>query len=113
MLYQMLLHTEEDFRAAQLKVSLKAPEYFNENCKHSLLCSILVDPHLSVYSGQLKKGPNVFNWPIEARFDELKVVSREEATAAASLIRRCLCLDPAHRPTAAELLSDCWFNGVE
>ncbi|KXN87240.1 Serine/threonine-protein kinase SRPK [Leucoagaricus sp. SymC.cos] len=34
MLYQMMLHTEEDFRAAQLQVSSKAPEYFNTNCKH-------------------------------------------------------------------------------
>jgi serine/threonine-protein kinase SRPK3 len=34
MLYQMMLHTEEDFRAAQLQVSPKAPEYFNANCKH-------------------------------------------------------------------------------
>jgi hypothetical protein len=34
MLYQMALHTQEDFRAAQLLVCPKAPEYFNVNCKH-------------------------------------------------------------------------------
>jgi len=113
MLYQMMLHTEEDFRAAQLQVSPKAPEYFNANCKHSSLYGILIDVHLSNSSGQLKKNPAIFNWSIKARLDELKVVSDEEATAAVNLIERCLHLDPAHRSTAAELLNDCWFSGVE
>ncbi|KXN81833.1 Serine/threonine-protein kinase SKY1 [Leucoagaricus sp. SymC.cos] len=94
MLYQMMLHTEEDFRAAQLQVSSKAPEYFNTNC-------------------QMKKNPTIFNWPIKARLDELKVVSDEEAKATVKLIQQCLHLDPAHRSTATELLSDPWFNGVE
>jgi len=47
MLYQMLLHTEEDFRAAQLQVSPKAPEYFNTNCKHSLSCDIPIDAFIN------------------------------------------------------------------
>lgn len=38
MIYQMMLHTGEDFRAAQLQVSPKAPDYFDENCKHSSFC---------------------------------------------------------------------------
>lgn len=112
MLYQMMLHTKEDFRAAQLQVSPKAPDYFNVYCTHSL-CGVLVDAHLPFPLGQLKKNPEVLNWPIKARIDELNVVSDEEAAATVSLIERCLHLDPAHRPTAAELLSDSWFNGVE
>ncbi|KXN83018.1 Serine/threonine-protein kinase SRPK [Leucoagaricus sp. SymC.cos] len=94
MLYQMMLHTKEDFRAAQLQVSSKAPEYFNMNC-------------------QMKKNPTIFNWPIKAHLDELKVVSDEETKATVKLIQQCLHLDPAHRSTATELLSDPWFNGVE
>lgn len=112
MLYQMMLHTQEDFHAVQLQASPKAPEYFNANCKHLLLCGILVNAHLPISSGQLKKNPTIFNWPIKARLDELKIVSDEDATATASLIERCLHLDPAHRSTAVELLSDRWFSGV-
>ncbi|TDL19552.1 kinase-like protein [Rickenella mellea] len=94
MLYQMMLHTEEEFRAEQLQVSPKAPEYFYPDC-------------------QLKKNPEIFNWPIKARIDERKVVSDEEAEATVRLIERCLRLDPEHRSTASELLSDPWFNGVD
>ncbi|KAF5388242.1 hypothetical protein D9615_000403 [Tricholomella constricta] len=57
--------------------------------------------------------PYLFNWSIKARLDELKVVSDEEATESVNLIEQCLRLDPAHRSTAAELLNDCWFSGVE
>jgi serine/threonine protein kinase len=112
MLYQMILYTGGGFDAAQLQASPKAPEYFNSNCKLSS-CGILVDAHLSFSSGQLKKNPTILHWPIKARLDELNVVSDEEATATARLVERCLRLDPALRPTAAELLSDRWFNGVE
>ena len=52
-------------------------------------------------------------WPIKLRIDELKIVSNEEAAATASLIERCLHLLPEQRSTAAELLSDRWFDGVE
>jgi serine/threonine protein kinase len=113
MLYQMLLHTGEHFRAAQLQVSPQAPVYFDTNCKRSSSCDIPGDAHLSISSGQLKKNPDIFHWPIEARLSELKVVSDEEATATVSLIGRCLRLDPAHRSTAAELLNDRWFDGME
>ncbi|KAF5386090.1 hypothetical protein D9615_002186 [Tricholomella constricta] len=99
MLYQMLLHTPDYFRAAQLQVSPKAPEYFDTNC-------------------QLKKNPLIFQWSIKGRFDELKilsgeVVSDEEAIKTMELMERCLRLDPANRSTAAELLDDRWFSGVE
>ena len=50
---------------------------------------------------------------MKARLDELNVVLDEEATPTAGSIKRCLHLDPAHRSTVAELLSDRWFDGVE
>ena len=108
MLYQMMLHTRKDFRAAQLQ----APEYFNSNCKHSSLCGALVDAHLSISLGQLRKNADVFDWPIKARANDLHAASDEEATATASLIERCLHPNPAHRSTAFELPSNRWFDGV-
>jgi len=113
MLYQMMMLTGEDFRAAQLQVSPGAAKYFTSTCKHSLSCCIPIDRRLPISLGQLKKGPTAFLWPIKMRLNDLRVVSEEEATAVVSLIERCLRLDPAHRPTAAELLSDRWFDGVE
>ena len=50
---------------------------------------------------------------MKARLDELNVVPDEEATPTAGSIKWCLHLDPAHRSTVAELLSDRWFDGVE
>lgn len=87
-------------------------EYFNPDCKHSSLCDILVEAHLSNSSGELKNNPIILHWPIETRLNDLKEISDEEATATVRLIERCLHLDPAHRSTAAELLSDHWFDGV-
>ena len=115
MLYQMMLHTPGDlFNAEQLQVSPKASKYFNTDCNHPSLCSILVGAHLSISSGDLRKNPVVFEWPIKARIDELEIeISDEDATATANLVGRCLHLNPVDRPTAVELLSDPWFDGVE
>jgi len=112
-LYQMMLFTGEFFRAAQLQVSPRAPEYFTSTCRDLPLRGLPVDAHLKPSSGQLHKNPTIFHWPMKARLGELRAVPDEEATAAVSLIERCLRLDPAHRSTAAELLSDRWFDWVE
>ena len=111
----MMLHTGgEPFRAEQLQFSPKAPEYFKEDCNHSSSRDVLTDAHLSVSSGELKKSLTLFDWPIKARFDYLEIeISDEDAAATVSLIGRCLQLNPADRPTAVELLSDPWFDGVE
>ncbi|EJD45547.1 kinase-like protein [Auricularia subglabra TFB-10046 SS5] len=91
MLYHMILHTEEwTFSAEQLSASPRAEEFFSSDC-------------------QLKKDPEILQWPIEMRFEELKVLSKEEAIAAATFIRRCLRLNPADRATAPQLLEDEWF----
>lgn len=120
MLHQMTLHTEEDFHVQQLQASPRAPECFIEDCKHLVLCGALAGAHLQIYTGRLKKNPNVLNWPIKAHIDEmkrvsddLKAVSDEEAIPIATLVERCLHLGPVHRSTATELLSDPWFDGVE
>jgi serine/threonine-protein kinase SRPK3 len=63
--------------------------------------------------GQLKNTPTIFNWSIKARLEEPKALSDEEATATVSLIEGRLHLNPTHRFTAAELLSDRWFNDVK
>jgi serine/threonine protein kinase len=55
----------------------------------------------------------VIEWPIEARLAELKVVSPEEANVIASLMLRCLHLNPNERASAEELLSDPYFDGVD
>ncbi|XP_006459946.1 hypothetical protein AGABI2DRAFT_202444 [Agaricus bisporus var. bisporus H97] len=94
MLYQMMLYSREDFSGAQLQASPKAPEYFNADCT-------------------LKKNPKLFGGSIQTRFDEMKIISDEDATETTRLMERCLCLDPSHRSTATELLSDPWFDGVE
>ena len=53
----MVLYTKEDLRAEQLQVSPKAPEYFSTNCKNPPLSGILVNAHLLISSGQLRKNP--------------------------------------------------------
>lgn len=98
MLYQHMLHTQEVFRAAQLQVPPKAPQYFGPNGKRSSSFCIRVDAHLLISSGQLKKNPDVLNWPIKARLDELRVVSDEEVTATVKLIERYLHLGPSGAP---------------
>lgn len=40
------------------------------------------------------------------------VVDETDVVPMATLMRRCLRLDPAQRASAAELLSDPWFAGV-
>lgn len=69
---------------------------------------------LLISSGELKKNPTLIDFPIRARFVELKIeISDEDAEATEDLIGRCLQLNPADRATAAELLNDPWFDGVE
>ena len=115
MLYQMILHTGgEPPDAKQLQASPKAPEYFSADCNHSSSCGVLIDAHITISTGELKKYPTLFYWPIRARFIDLKIeMSDEDAIATENLIERCLQLNPADRPTAAELLNDPWFDGVE
>ena len=40
-------------------------------------------------------------------------MSEEDASSTAAVVRRCQRLDPASRPSAAELLQDAWFKDVD
>ncbi|KAK0449113.1 kinase-like protein [Armillaria borealis] len=94
MLYQMICYTGEDFRAEQLSVSPLAAQFFDSTCN-------------------LKANPPLFDYPFETSIRSYKVVEEADVLSTAAFMRRCLCLDPTKRASAAELLSDPWFDGVE
>ncbi|KAK0196034.1 kinase-like protein [Armillaria mellea] len=94
MLYQMICYTCEDFGLQQLSVNPLAGKFFDSTCN-------------------LKANPPILDYPFDLSIKRLKVVEEADVLPIATLMRRCLCLDPAQRATAAELLSDPWFHGVE
>ncbi|PBK74828.1 kinase-like protein [Armillaria solidipes] len=94
MLYQMICYTGEDFRAEQLSVSPLAAQFFDSTCN-------------------LKANPPLFDYPFEISIRSYKVVEEADVLSTAAFMRRCLRLDPTKRASAAELLSDPWFDGVE
>ncbi len=64
-------------------------------------------------AGNLKGNPPILDYPFDLSIKRLKVVDEADVLPIAALMRKCLRLDPAQRATAAELLSDPWFDGVE
>ncbi|KAI0315032.1 kinase-like domain-containing protein [Amylostereum chailletii] len=92
-LYQMLCYTCEDFSGAQLAASAFAEKFFD------LTCNLKSDPHLVDY-------------PWEKSLRGYKILEEGDVLSTGALMRRCLRLDPAQRASAAELLSDPWFDGV-
>ncbi|KAK0430418.1 kinase-like protein [Armillaria borealis] len=96
MLYQMICFTGEDFGSQQLSVSPLAGQFFDSTCT----CN-------------LKANPPILDFPFDLSIKRLKVIEEADVLPIAALMRRCLRLDPAQRASAAELLSDPWFDGVE
>ncbi|KAJ7748548.1 kinase-like protein [Mycena maculata] len=100
MLFQMILFTgEQTFRAEQLSVCPLAGEYFTAAC-------------------QLKKEPTIFHWPLEdvigrTCFRTGIAMPSNDVSAMATLMRRCLRLNPDDRVTAEELLQDPWLEGAD
>ncbi|KAI0315034.1 kinase-like domain-containing protein [Amylostereum chailletii] len=94
MLYQMLCYTCDDMYAAQLTASRLAPLYFNSDC-------------------ELKTKPEIRLIPFQFSIRPYKVLKEEDVIATADLMHRCMRIDPADRESAADLLSDPWFDGVE
>ncbi|SJK98279.1 uncharacterized protein ARMOST_01542 [Armillaria ostoyae] len=94
MLYQMICYTGEDFGSQQLLVSPLAGQFFDSTCN-------------------LKANPPILDFPFDLSIKRLKVIEEADVLPIAALMRRCLRLDPAQRASAAELLSDPWFDGVE
>ncbi|KAJ3884466.1 kinase-like protein [Lentinula edodes] len=94
-LYQMACFIGEvEFPPEVLQYSRLASTYFNTDCtfKHSL--------PLQWFS-------------IKGQINNTEKFSPEDVKSTTEIVERCLELDPADRPTAAELLNDPWFVGVE
>ncbi|KAJ3897945.1 kinase-like protein [Lentinula edodes] len=94
-LYQMACFLGEvDFPPEVLQYSRLASTYFNTDCtfKHAL--------PLLLFS-------------IRGQINSTKKFSPEDVKSTNEIVKRCLELNPADRPTAAELLNDPWFLGVE
>ncbi|KAJ6478584.1 kinase-like protein [Mycena vitilis] len=93
MLYQMLVYTgEQHFRAEQLSIWSKAGDYFTGDC-------------------QLKKKPEIFQWPLEwLIFKYRPEMAVHDVAEAAVFIRRCLRLNPNKRAAAEALLQDAWLE---
>ncbi|KAJ3925812.1 MAG: kinase-like protein [Lentinula lateritia] len=94
-LYQMACFLGEvDFPAEVLQHSRLASPYFRTDCMftHSL--------PLKLFS-------------IRGQINSTKKFSPEDVKSTNEIVKRCLQLNPVDRPTAAELLNDPWFLGVE
>ena len=64
-------------------------------------------------AGNLKANPPLFDYPFEISIRSYEVVEEADVLSTAAFMRRCLRLDPKKRASAAELLSDPWFDGVD
>ncbi|KAG0703067.1 kinase-like protein [Suillus ampliporus] len=93
-LWQMICHTGENFSPEQLTASRQAPNFFDETC-------------------YLRSNPPFRNRPFERSIRCHKVIEEEDVQSTAAFLRRCLRLDPANRASAAELLTDPWFAGID
>ncbi|KNZ77470.1 Protein kinase dsk1 [Termitomyces sp. J132] len=94
LLYQMMNVTGERFSVAELSKGQKTRDYFDQD--GSLLTKLpYVDDN---YSLKMKK---------------LKHLSDVDIASTSQLLSRCLRLHPADRPSAADLLSDPFFVGVD
>ncbi|KDR71809.1 hypothetical protein GALMADRAFT_143593 [Galerina marginata CBS 339.88] len=91
-LYQMICSTGEDFGEEQLSVSRFGEKYFDTTCN-------------------LRADPALINYPFELFIRVYKVIPEPDIVSTATLMRRCLRLDPADRASAEELLADPWFAG--
>ncbi|KAG1784135.1 kinase-like protein [Suillus placidus] len=93
MLHQMIGYTCQDFSLEQLAVSQRAADFFDE-------------------IGYLKSALRE-DQPFETSIRCYHVIEEEDVLSTAALMRRCLRLDPTNRASAAELLADPWFAGID
>ncbi|KAG1889219.1 hypothetical protein F4604DRAFT_1510187, partial [Suillus subluteus] len=108
-LRQMISYTEEDFSPEQLTAGQRSAQFFKADCERYLAfwCQFFNFMH----PGDLIAEVPIPNFPIEWAIGCYHVIGEEEVVPMATLMRRCLRLDPANRASAAELLSDPWFEG--
>ncbi|GJE96970.1 kinase-like protein [Phanerochaete sordida] len=93
MLYQMLTHTGEDFSPEQLTSSAHADKWFEETCD----MTALPPPRPQGFMRYLR---------------QRGLVPANEISSTARFLHRCLCLNPADRPSAEDLLRDPWFEAA-
>ncbi|KAF8874333.1 kinase-like protein [Infundibulicybe gibba] len=93
-LYQMMCYTGDDFLAEQLSVSRLAAKFFDSTCT-------------------LISNPPIYDYPLELSIRSYNVLQEADVLSTAAFMRRCLRLDPSQRASAADLLSDPWFSGVD
>ncbi|KAI0315033.1 kinase-like domain-containing protein [Amylostereum chailletii] len=94
MLYQMLCYTCDDVPEEQLTAGRNSGRYFGSDC-------------------DLMAKPPIVNYPFIYSIRAYKVLEREDQLSTADIMHRCLRINPARRASAAELLSDPWFDGIE
>ncbi|KAF8578444.1 kinase-like protein [Ramaria rubella] len=94
LLYTMICYTGEDFEPSQLAASPLAGKFFDSTCN-------------------LKSYSKIFDFPFELSIRNHKVMDEADVLSTATFTRKCLRLDPVNRASAAELLVNPWFNGVE
>jgi serine/threonine protein kinase len=63
--------------------------------------------------GNLRADLQLINYPFELSLRVYNVIEESDIVFTATLMRRCLHLDPKDRASAEELLTDPWFVGVE
>ena len=61
-------------------------------------------------SGRMHRVDEFFYVPVEDALRNYRVLPEEQIVPAAKFIRKCIALDPQHRPTAEALLADEWFS---
>ena len=62
--------------------------------------------------GDLIRVPELYYVPIKDAMANYKILQPEDIEPAAAFIRDCICLEPADRPTAAELLNHPWLQNL-
>ena len=78
----------------------------------TMLYAIVVsaDP---VCIGNLLRISELFDVPVEEALANYKILDPDEIQPAAQFIRKCIRLNPEHRPSACDLLSDDWLKEIE
>jgi serine/threonine protein kinase len=109
----MLCYTGETFTSALLAGEFSAT-FFNEQGVPTTSHYTTGQPQTYIpNSGELKSPPPDGLNSLADLIREYKELEDEEMQMIVALMKRCLRLDPANRPTADELLLDPWWKGVE
>lgn len=69
---------------------------------------------MTLWIGNLRKDPELFNYPFDFAIKLAGVLEIEEdIQSSAAIMKRCFRLDPENYASAEELVQDPWFDGVE